>query len=66
MLAAEALNNGTMLGHDVVERDRRVCLEDIRRYVCHGVLWEEDGWARQEEEQTMRCKEDEEEDAKSR
>jgi hypothetical protein len=55
-----------MLGHDVVERDRRVLLEDIRRYVCHGVLWEEDGWAREEEEQTMRREEDEEEDAKSR
>jgi hypothetical protein len=41
-------------------------LEDIRRYVCHGVLWEEDGWAREEEEQTMRCGEDEEEYAKLR
>ncbi len=30
------------------------------------VLWEEDGWAREEEEQTMRCEEDEEEDAKLR
>jgi hypothetical protein len=66
MLAADASNDGTMLGHDVVERDRRVLLEDIRRYVCHGVLWEEDGWAREEEEQTMRREEDEEEDAKSR
>jgi hypothetical protein len=66
MLATDALNDGTMLGHDVVERDRRVLLKDIRRYVCHGVLWEEDGWAREEEEQTMRCEEDEEEDAKSR
>jgi hypothetical protein len=66
MLAADASNNGTMLGHDVVERDGRVLLEDIRRYVCHGVLWEEDGWAREEEEQTLRRKEDEEEDAKSR
>jgi hypothetical protein len=28
----------TRLGHDVVERDRRVRLEDIRRYVCYGVL----------------------------
>jgi hypothetical protein len=37
----------------------------IRRYVRHGVLREEDGWARVEEEQTMRC-EEEEEDAKSR
>jgi hypothetical protein len=33
--------------------------------VCHGVLLEEDGWARKEEERTMRCKEDKE-DAKSR
>ncbi len=37
--------------------DRRVRLEDIRRYVCHGVLWEDDGWVREEEEQTMRHKE---------
>ncbi len=66
MLATDASNDGTMLGHDVVERDRRVRLEDIRRYFCHGVLWEEDGWAREEEEQTMRREEDEEEDAKSR
>jgi hypothetical protein len=66
MLAMDASNGGTMLGHDVVERDRRVRLEDIRRYVCHGVLWEEDGWVREEEEQTMRREEDEEEDAKSR
>jgi hypothetical protein len=66
MLAADASNDWTMLGHDVVERDRRVLLEDIRRYVCHGVLWEEDGWAREEEEQTMRREEDEEEDAKLR
>jgi hypothetical protein len=40
-------------------------LEDIRRYVCKGVLREEDGWAREEEEWTMRGKE-EEEDAKLR
>jgi hypothetical protein len=66
MLAMDASNNGMMLGHDVIERDRRVLLEYIRRYVCHGVLWEEDGWERKEEEQTMRCKEDEEEDAKLR
>jgi hypothetical protein len=66
MLATDALNDRMMLGHDVVERDCRVLLEDIRRYVCHGVLWEEDGWAREEEEQTMRRKEDEEEDAKLR
>ncbi len=66
MLAADASNDGTMLGHDVVERDRRVLLEDIRRYVCHEVLWEEDGWVREKEEQTMRREEDEEEDAKSR
>ncbi len=66
MLATDASNNGTMLGHDVVKWDHRVLLEDIRRYVCHGVLWEEDGWAREEEEQTMRRKEDEEEDAKLR
>ena len=59
MLATDASNDGTMLGHDVVERDRRVLLEDIRRYVCHGVLWEEDGWAMEEEEQTMRREEDE-------
>jgi hypothetical protein len=36
MLAADALNDGTMLGHDVVERDRRVRLEDIMRYVHPG------------------------------
>ncbi len=45
MLAVDASNNGTMLGHNVVERDRRVHLEDIRRYVLHGVVREEDGWA---------------------
>jgi hypothetical protein len=66
MFATDASSDRTMLGHDVVKRDRRVLLEDIRRYVCHGVLWEEDGWAREEEEQTMRREEDEEEDAKSR
>jgi hypothetical protein len=33
--------------------------------VHHGVLLEEDGWAREEEEWTMRCKADEK-DAKSR
>ncbi len=66
MLATDALTDGTMLGHDVVEPHRRVLLEDIRKYVCHGVLQEEDGWAREEEEQTMRREEDEEEDAKSR
>jgi hypothetical protein len=33
--------------------------------VHHGVLLEEDGWVREEEEQTMRCKEDKK-DAKSR
>jgi hypothetical protein len=60
MLAADASNDGTMLGHDVVERVRRVRLEDIRRYVCHGFLWEEDGWAMEEEERTMRGKEEEE------
>jgi hypothetical protein len=65
MLAADASNNGAMLGHDVVKWDRRVRLEDIRRYVCHRVLREEDGWAREEEEWTMRLKE-EEEDMKSR
>jgi hypothetical protein len=53
MLTADASNDGTMLGHDVVERDCRVRLEDIRRYVRHGVLGEEDGWAREEEEWTM-------------
>ncbi len=31
--------------------------------VCHGVLLEEDGWAREEEEQTLRGEEDKE-DAK--
>jgi hypothetical protein len=66
MLAMDASTNGMMLGHDIVKRDHRVLLEDIRRYVCHGVLWEEDKWAREEEEQTMRREEDEEEDAKSR
>jgi hypothetical protein len=40
-------------------------LEDIRRYVCHGVPQEEDGWEREEKELAMRCKE-EEDDAKSR
>jgi hypothetical protein len=36
MLAADASNNGTKLGHNVVERDRRVHLEDIRRYFVTG------------------------------
>ena len=54
MLATDASNDGRMLGHDVVERDCRVLLEDIRRYVCHGVLWEEDGWAREEEDAKSR------------
>ncbi len=66
MLATDASNDGMMLICDVIEQDRKVLLEDIRRYDCHGVLWEEDGWAREEEEQTMRHEEDEEEDAKSR
>jgi hypothetical protein len=65
MLATDASNDGTMLRHDDVEWDRRVRLEDIRRYVHHGVLREEDEWAREEEEQTIRRKE-EEEDAKLR
>jgi hypothetical protein len=43
----------------------RVRLEDIRRYVHHGVLREEDGQAREGEERTMRTKE-EEEDTKLR
>jgi hypothetical protein len=47
-----------MLGHKVVKRDRRMRLEDIRRYVCHGILREEDRWAREEEEWTMRLKEE--------
>jgi hypothetical protein len=34
-------------------------LEDIKRYVCHGVPREEDGWAREEKEGTMRRKEEE-------
>jgi hypothetical protein len=66
MLATDASNDRTMLGHDVVERDRRVRLEDIRRYVRHGVLREEGGWAREEEKRTMRREEEEEEDVKSR
>jgi hypothetical protein len=66
ILVKDASKDGMILGHDVVERDRRVRLKDIRRYVCHGDLWEEDGWAREEEEQTMRCEEDEGEDATSR
>jgi hypothetical protein len=65
MLATDASNDGTMLGHDVGEQDRRVRFEDIRRYNCHRILWEEDGWAREEEEQTMRREEDEEGDTKS-
>jgi hypothetical protein len=36
MLAADASNDGTMLGHDVIERDRRVHLEDIRRLFVTG------------------------------
>jgi hypothetical protein len=64
MLAADTSNDGTMLGHDIVKRDRRVRLEDIQRYVCHGVLWDEDGWAKEEEEQTTRREEDEEVDTK--
>jgi hypothetical protein len=47
MLATDTSNNGKMLGHDVIERDLRVHLEDIRRYVFHGVLREEDGWGRE-------------------
>jgi hypothetical protein len=66
MFAMDASNNGMMLSHNIVKQDRRVHLEDIRRYVCHGVLREEDGWAREEEERTIRCKEEEEEDTKSR
>jgi hypothetical protein len=66
MLAADALNNGTMLGHDVIKQDHRMRLEDIRRYVCHGVLQEEDGWAREEKEWTMRCKEEEEDGNRGR
>jgi hypothetical protein len=50
MLAANASNNRTMLGHNIVKQNRRMHLEDIRRYVCHGVLREEDGWERDEEE----------------
>jgi hypothetical protein len=64
MLAGEASNNGTMLGQDVIEQDRRVRLEYIKIYAHHGVLREEDGWAREDEERTMRREEDE--DAKSR
>jgi hypothetical protein len=60
MLTADASNDGRMLGHVIVERDHRMRLEDIRRYVCHGVLWEEDGWAREEAERTMRREEEEE------
>jgi hypothetical protein len=44
---------------------RWVRLEDIRRYVCHGVPREEDGWAREDEELTMRW-EEEEDDAELR
>jgi hypothetical protein len=65
MLATDTLNDGTMLGQDVVERDCRVHFKDIRRHICHGVQREKDGWVREEEERTMRCKE-EEKDAKSR
>jgi hypothetical protein len=36
MLATDASNDGTLLGLEVVERDRRVRLEDIRRYVVTG------------------------------
>ncbi len=53
MLAVDASNDRTMLSHDVVKWDRRVRLEDIRRYVHHGVLREEDGWAREEEERNI-------------
>jgi hypothetical protein len=61
MLATDASNDRTMLGHNVVGQDRRACLEDISSYIFHGALQEEDGRAREEEEQTMRCKEEEEE-----
>ncbi len=54
MLAADTSNDETILGHDVVKRVRRVHLEEIRRYVCLGVLQEEDGLAREEEEGTIR------------
>jgi hypothetical protein len=39
------------------DANRRVCLEDIRRYVRRGVLREEDGWVREEEDRTMRREE---------
>ena len=39
MLAADASNDGTMLGHDVVEWDRWVRLEDIRRLFVIGSYW---------------------------
>jgi hypothetical protein len=39
MLAVDASNDGTMLGHNVVERDRRVRLEDIRRLFVTGSYW---------------------------
>jgi hypothetical protein len=66
MLAVDASNDGTMLGHDVLERDRRMRVEDIRRYVRHRVLREEDGWAREEEERTMRREEEEEDGNRGR
>jgi hypothetical protein len=59
MLTTDTSNNGTILGHGIVKQDRKAHLEDIRRYVHHGVLWEEDGWVREEEEWTMRRKEEE-------
>jgi hypothetical protein len=36
MLATDASKDGMMLGHDVVERDRRMHLEDIRRLFVTG------------------------------
>jgi hypothetical protein len=62
MLAADALNNAWPQHRQTGTPGAFGRYQGI---VCHGVLWEEDGWAREEEEQTMRRKK-EEEDAKSR
>ncbi len=47
MLAADASNDGTMLGHKIVKRDCRVRLEDIRRLFIMRSYWKKmDGQGR--------------------
>jgi hypothetical protein len=46
MLATDASNDGTMLGHDVVERDRRVLLESGDMFVTGSYGKKMDGQGR--------------------